>query len=103
MRDAVVACVQYWSARARLTVKQLLSWLGIPSSKYYHWSNRYGQPNQHNAQLPRVTWLQPWERQAILDYEQETVNIRPEMYHPCSPILHHAWSAKMCQRDADMN
>jgi len=70
VRDAVVACVQYWSARARLTVKELLSWLGIPSSKHYHWSGRYGQPNQHNGQLPRVTWLQPWERQAILDYEQ---------------------------------
>jgi putative transposase len=67
----VVACVCYWSERARLTVKQLLAWLGIPSSKYYNWNGRHGQPNQHNAQLPRATWLQSWERQAILDYEQE--------------------------------
>ena len=71
IRDAVVACVRYWSERAKLTVKQLLIWLGIPSSKYYNWSGRRGQPNQHNAQLPRATWLRSWERQAILDYEQE--------------------------------
>lgn len=62
--------MRYWSKRAKLTVKQLLVWLGIPSSKYYNWCDRQGQPNQHNGQLPRATWLQAWERQAILDYEQ---------------------------------
>jgi putative transposase len=71
VRDAVVAWVRYWSERATFRVKQLLTWLGIPSSKYYNWCGRHGQPNQHNAQLPRATWLRPWERQAILDYQQD--------------------------------
>lgn len=70
IRDAVVAFVRYWSERARLTVKQLLIWLDIPSSTFYNWSDRHGQPNQHNARLPRATWLRAWERQAILDYQQ---------------------------------
>jgi putative transposase len=67
----VVACVRHWSEQATFGVKQLLTWLGIPSSKYYNWCDRHGQPNQHNAQLPCATWLRPWERQAILDYQQD--------------------------------
>jgi len=28
-------------------------------------------PNGHNATLPRATWLQDWEREAILAYHQD--------------------------------
>ena len=66
----MVDCVRYWSERATLTVKQLVTWLDIPSSTYYNWCDRRGQPNEHNARLPRATWLQAWEKQAILDYQR---------------------------------
>jgi len=67
----VVDCLRHWSERAELPLTQLLAWLGIPSSKYYAWCQRYGRPNGHNAQVPRYFWLLPTERQAILDYQAE--------------------------------
>jgi len=67
----VVAYVRYWSERTKLPLKQLLTWLDIPSSTYYNWRDRDGRPNQHNAHQPRATWLRDWERQAILDYQLE--------------------------------
>ena len=70
-RDAVVDCLRYWSVRTGLAQRQLLTWLGIPASKYYDWRRRYGQPNGHNAQTPRTIWLLPEERQAILDFQAE--------------------------------
>jgi putative transposase len=65
----VVDCVSHWSARAEIPVTQLLVWLGIPSSKYYDWHQRYALPNAHNALLPRYFWLLPEEKQAILDFQ----------------------------------
>lgn len=70
-RDAVVDCVRYWSGRASLSIKQLLTWLDIPTSKYYNWCDRYGHPSKHNARQPRATWLPDLERQAILDYHRD--------------------------------
>ena len=67
----MVDWVCYWSTRSQLTSGQLLTWLGLSTSKYYDWRDRYGQPNDHNAALPRGTWLQDWERQAILAYHQD--------------------------------
>ena len=69
-RDAVVDCLRYWSVRTDLAQRQLLTWLGIPASKYYDWRQRYGQPNGHNARAPRTFWLLPVERQAILDFQE---------------------------------
>jgi putative transposase len=70
-RDAVVDWVRYWSERSEFACGRVLTWLGIPTSKYYDWCQRYGQPNEHNAALPRGTWLQDWEKHAILDYRQD--------------------------------
>ncbi len=70
-RDAVVDCLRYWSPRADSPVTRLLAWLGIPASTYYDWCRRYGQPNAHNAGVPRQFWLLSEERQAILDFERE--------------------------------
>jgi putative transposase len=67
----VVDCLRYWSTRASTSVTQLLAWLGIPASKYYDWCKRYGQPNAHNAAVPRQFWLLPEERQAILNFARE--------------------------------
>jgi putative transposase len=46
-------------------------WLGIPSSKYYDWRQRYGQGNRHNARLPRRHWLLDREKAALLSYQRE--------------------------------
>ena len=32
---------------------------------------RYGQPNSHNALLPKEGWLLPWERETIITYWKE--------------------------------
>ena len=48
-----------------------ISWLGIASSKYYDWHNRYGKVNEHNALIPRDFWLAEWEKQAIVDFYQK--------------------------------
>ena len=41
----------------------LVKWLGIHSSKFYNWQQRYGKANEHNAQVPRDHWLEDWERE----------------------------------------
>jgi len=46
-----------------------VAWLGITESKYYAWRQRYGQANEHNACVPRDWWLEPREKQAILDFQ----------------------------------
>jgi len=43
-----------------------VKWLGIHSSKFYDWQQRYGKANEHNAQVPRDHWLEDWERAAII-------------------------------------
>ena len=67
----MVGWVRYWSERSEFASGQLLTWLSIPISTYYDWRQRYGQPNEHNAALPRTTWLQDSERQAILAYHRD--------------------------------
>jgi transposase InsO family protein len=71
IRDAVVDFVRYWSDRAKILIRRLIAWLGIPSSKYYDWRRRYGRCNEHNAKIPRSHWLLDWEKAAILQYQQE--------------------------------
>ena len=51
-----------------MPVKRFVGWLGLGTSKFYDWRQRYGKVNEHNALIPRDDWLQPWEKQAILDF-----------------------------------
>lgn len=60
--------MRHWSERAELSAKRLLDWLGLQSSKFHQWRNRYGKVNAHNGQIPRDWWLEVWEKQAILAY-----------------------------------
>ncbi len=62
--------VHRWTDRAELPAGKFIAWLGISSSKFYDWKDRYGQVNEHNGQMPRDGWLEDWEKQAILDYQQ---------------------------------
>lgn len=47
----------------------MVGWLGLGSSKFQSWKQRYGKVNEHNATIPRDHWLEDEERQAILDFE----------------------------------
>jgi transposase InsO family protein len=64
----VVDYVARWSPRTELPAQRFIAWLGIAPSKFYAWRQRYGRVNEHNALVPRDWWLEPWEKQAILDF-----------------------------------
>lgn len=47
---------------------RLIAWLKLSRSKYYNWHQRYGKANEHNGLIPRDWWLEPWEKEAIIQY-----------------------------------
>jgi len=59
-----------WNEKTQLPLRMLIGWLGIDRSKYYQWQIRYGKVNEHNAWIPRDHWLEAWEKQAILAFQQ---------------------------------
>ena len=63
--------MRYWSDKTDLHAGRLVAWIGIPRSTYYHWKDRYGQVNEHNAWIPRDHWLEPWEKDAIILFHYE--------------------------------
>ena len=67
----MVDFITYWHKNTGFPIKWFLTWLDLPGSKYYDWKARYGQPNAHNAPLPRSFWLLEWEKQAIIEYYLE--------------------------------
>ncbi len=69
MRDEVIDFVSRWSQKTGLPACRFVEWLGIRSSKFHDWKNRFGKVNEHNACIPRDHWLDDWERSAILDFE----------------------------------
>jgi putative transposase len=70
-RDQVIDFVRRWSERTEISAGRFLRWLQIAPSKFYSWRQRYGRVNEHNAWIPRDFWLEPWERQAILDFQAQ--------------------------------
>jgi putative transposase len=68
-RDQVIDFVRRWSERTEISAGHFIRWLKIAPSKFYSWRERYGRVNEHNAWIPRDFWLEPWERQAILDFQ----------------------------------
>jgi putative transposase len=71
LRDAVVDFIRRWAEKTGLAIERLLEWLGLSVGKFYEWRQRYGRTNQHNGSVPRDFWLQAWEKQAILDFQQQ--------------------------------
>ena len=53
-----------------MPTRRLLGWLGLGSSKFHQWRDRYGKANEHNGKVPRDWWLEGWEKQAILNYHE---------------------------------
>ncbi len=64
----MVDFVTSWSEKTEIRVRQIINWIGISGQKFNEWKTRYGKINEHNAWIPRDTWLEDWEKQAILDY-----------------------------------
>lgn len=60
--------MQRWTTRAELPARRFLKWLGLGTSKFHLWKDRYGQAHEHNAQVPRDHWLASGEKQAIVAY-----------------------------------
>jgi transposase InsO family protein len=67
----VVDFVKHWTKRTGIAVTHILGWLGLATSKFYDWRQRYGKANEHNSQIPRDFWLEGWEKQAIIDFCQQ--------------------------------
>jgi putative transposase len=65
----VIDFVNRWADKAELPAGRFVGWLGISSSKFYDWKNRYGKVNEHNSWIPRDHWLEESEKKAILDFE----------------------------------
>ncbi len=71
VRDEIVDYVNYWATKSGLKLILILGWLGIFTSKFYRWRERYGKVNEHNGWIPRDHWLEDWEKQAIIRFHYE--------------------------------
>ena len=71
MRGQVVDFVRQWSEKTEIGVGRFIHWLGVTASKFYDWRQRYGCVNEHNGWVPRDFWLEPWEKEAIVDFHFE--------------------------------
>jgi putative transposase len=71
VRDEVVDFVRRWSEKSEISVGRFITWLGIRTSKFYNWRQRYGRVNEHNGWIPRDFWLEDWEKTAIVKFHQE--------------------------------
>jgi len=63
--------VRRWNERTEIPAGRFVGWLGITSSKFHDWRQRYGKVNEHNAWIPRDWWLEDWEKQAIVRFSFE--------------------------------
>lgn len=68
IRDQIVDFVRRWSGAAELAARQLLVWIGLSPRQYDRWQDRYGKANESPCGIPRDTWLEAWEKQAVLEF-----------------------------------
>lgn len=67
LRDQVVDFVHHWHERD-FDKGLLVRGLGLGTSKFYSWHERYGKDNDHNGKIPRDYWIQEWEKQKIMEF-----------------------------------
>ncbi len=67
----MVDYVRQWRERTEIPARQFVGWLGIGSSKFHDWKDRYGKRNEHNGWVPRDWWLEDWEKQAMIRFSFE--------------------------------
>jgi len=56
--------------KAEIGAGRFIVWLDITARKFYDWRERYGKVNEHNGWVPRDFWLEDWEKQAIIGFEE---------------------------------
>jgi putative transposase len=57
--------VRTWSDKTDIPVCRFLPWIGIGTSKFHDWKQRFGKVNEHNAWVPRDHWLSDDEKLRI--------------------------------------
>jgi len=67
-RDGVVDFIGYWSRRTGIYISRFIRWIGISSSTFYDWRERYGKVKMHNRWIPRDQWQEPWEKEMIIEF-----------------------------------
>ena len=68
IRDDVVETILNYKKRTERPLKELISYTGIRREKFYEWKQRYGMPNNHNGNIPRLYWLIKEEKDVIIRY-----------------------------------
>lgn len=67
----IVDFINHWTdERTGLRPLQLVDWLRLSRSKYYHWREHYGQDTARTQPVPRDHWLEDWEWDAIVVFAQ---------------------------------
>jgi transposase-like protein len=61
----LVDFVRDWSDKTDIPACRFLAWLGLSTSKFHDWKNRFGKVNEHNALVPRDHWLTDDEKERI--------------------------------------
>ena len=64
VRDQIVDFVWRWSESAEIGAGRFIGWLGLRTSKFYSWRERYGRLNEHNGWIPRDFWKRGRNRQS---------------------------------------
>ncbi len=61
----MVDFVRSWSDQTDIPACRFLPWIGIGTSKFHDWKQRFGKVNEHNAWVPRDHWLTEDEKERI--------------------------------------
>ncbi len=60
-----------WAEKTEINAESFVRWLGVSRGKFFDWKKRYGKANEHNALVPRDFWIDPQERQAIIQFHDK--------------------------------
>jgi putative transposase len=71
VRDQIVDYVASWSVKTDQPVERFIEWLGITTSKFHSWKERYGKANEHNGKVPRDFWMEDWEKAKIVEFHKK--------------------------------
>ena len=73
VRDNIIEFINMIHPLTDISVNKLIRMVGISQSKYYQWGDRVGQPNHHNAAVPKNNWILDWEKEAIVNYAKSHI------------------------------
>ena len=73
VRDEVVLYCRRIANESHLNITDMISLLSIGRPKYYTWQKRLGLSNKHNGRMPKMHWLTPDEKNAIVDFARKNL------------------------------